>query len=805
MPGTWSNHGKMLAYLRRLILLALTLLASPILMLLSATLLFFNLVHLLTRFTRQRMPAEGPPLSGLATIIILNWNGRELLAQCLPSVIEAVRVDGRPHEILVVDNGSTDGSVELVKKDFPHIRLLELPENLGFAEGNNAGVAAAHHDIVVLLNNDMVVDSGFLRPLLDGFGPTTFAVSSQIFFQDPDARREETGKTTARFRRGMIDYSHCPVESEIMRRAVYPVFWAGGGSSAFHRGRFLSLGGFQDVFSPAYVEDTDLSYQAWKIGWEVLFAPASVVYHRHRASSTQRFTPLELQTLIQRNQLIFIWKNIRSWRLLFSHCLNLPWNCYRLARDYGLAIWSSFIQATLSMASVQIARLGVPFRGVRTDQEIFSLMEKPGLFSPRRTEAARRHLPDDGGERRPRVLWMTAYLPHLGRHAGAGRMFHLLRRMSRSYRVTLLSFLETDDEVEFLPELERICERVVTMRRHPPQRWHLFPYEPFDEFRTPEMEAAVRESLENYDYSLVQLEYTQMASYAENAAGIPVVLTKHEIDFAACLRRAKLETRIWSKLRWFYNYLQVLDREIRLQRGIAASVCMTDSDAGMLRRFCASSPIRVINTGVDLDYFTPPAQPALEPHMVFVGAFQHLPNVEAMIYFCREIFPLIRKQVREASLAIVGSKPSPEIVDLAEIPGIEVTGYVPDIRPHMAAASVYVVPLRLGVGIRGKILEAWSMALPVVATSIACSGLRYKSGKNLLLADTAQDFAENVVMLLRDPRLRARLGAAGRQTAENHYGWDAAAQQLESLYREMSEIGGRGSRAAEPMGVATEP
>ena len=217
--------------------------------------------------------------------MILNWDGKDLLASGLPSVIEAVRVDGRPHEIMVVDNGSTDGSVEYLKESFPQVRVLALKENLGFAEGNNAGVRAARHDTVVLLNNDMIVDPGFLGPLLRGFGPGTFAVSSQIFLQDPSKRREETGKTTAVFRRGMIDFSHREVEGPPYPRNYYPVFWAGGGSSAFDRKKFLALGGFQDIYAPAYVEDTDLSYQAWRIGWEVLLAPESIVYHAHRASS----------------------------------------------------------------------------------------------------------------------------------------------------------------------------------------------------------------------------------------------------------------------------------------------------------------------------------------------------------------------------------------------------------------------------------------------------------------------------------------------------------------------------------------
>src|SRR5438093_10242168 len=161
----------MLSLLRRVILVLLTLLFTPLLGAMALALLFFNLIDHLTRFTRQPVPGDGSALSGLASIVILNWNGKELPERCVPSVLEAVRADGRDHEVLVVDNGSTDGSVQFLRENFPRVRLLSLPENLGFAEGNNAGVRAALHDIVVLVNNDMVVDPGFLRPLLEGFGP----------------------------------------------------------------------------------------------------------------------------------------------------------------------------------------------------------------------------------------------------------------------------------------------------------------------------------------------------------------------------------------------------------------------------------------------------------------------------------------------------------------------------------------------------------------------------------------------------------------------------------------------------------
>lgn len=771
--------------LRLTILVFTTLLITPPVILLATILVIINLVHWATSFIGRRRPAEGAPLSGLASIIVLNWNGKHLLAEGLPSVLEAVRVDGKPHEILVVDNGSTDGSMEFVKENFPAVRILPLSRNLGFAEGNNAGVRAAQHGIVILLNNDMVVDRGFLKPLLEGFGPETFAVSSQIFLQNTEARREETGKTTAVFRRGMIDYSHRKIGETPLRR-YYPVFWAGGGSSAFRRDRFLQLGGFGTLYSPAYVEDADLSYRAWKLGWEVLLAPASVVYHRHRASSALRFSPKELEILILRNQFLFIWKNIQSWRLLLSHCFFLPWNCYRLARDFGSAAWRSLLQAAARIPAMELARLAEPLAGARSDDQVFELFAKPGLSFARLrladhpTSAAVAASHEDV---RPRVLWVTAYLPHLGRHAGAGRMFQLLKRLSLDYRITLLSFLDYDHEGEFLPEVEKLCERVVAMRRIPPPRWQLFVYEPFDQFRTTHMRASLDECLEETDFDLIQLEYTQMAWYADKTYGIPSLLTKHEVDFAACGRRARLESNPWTKVRWFYNYFQVLDREIKLLRRVDAAICMTEPDAHELRKFCSTVPVHVINTGVDLDYFRPPQRSAAEPRLVFVGAFQHVPNVEAMVYFCREVLPLVRRQVPETEILIVGSKPTPSILSLAEVPGVQVTGYVPDIRPYMASSSVYVVPLRLGVGIRGKILEAWAMGMAVVASTVACAGLDYQDGKNLMVADSAEAFAAHVVALLKDPEYRQRLGAEGRRIAEQKYGWEASVRQIDALYQ----------------------
>jgi O-antigen biosynthesis protein len=260
-----------------------------------------------------------------ATIVIVNWDGRHLLAECLPAVAEAVRYEGGDHEILVVDNGSTDGSVEFIREHFPKIRILVLDKNYGFSGGNNRGVSEVRTDIIVLLNNDMIVDRAFLGPLLRGFSdPSVFAVTSQIFFADTKRRREETGKTRARFEQGFFYLWHDGIDPQENTAEWIPVFWAGGGSCAIDRRKYVALGGFDSLYHPFYVEDTDLSYQAWKRGWKSLLAPASRVIHKHRSTSAKKFGTDYIENTVRKNQYLFVWKNVTDPGMVFEHVLNLP-------------------------------------------------------------------------------------------------------------------------------------------------------------------------------------------------------------------------------------------------------------------------------------------------------------------------------------------------------------------------------------------------------------------------------------------------------------------------------------------------
>ena len=301
----------LLRFLRSLPLLV----ASPVLILVPMAV--FAVTDLLSRLagSRERRPDE-MPRTDAASVVIPNWNGRDLLARYLPSVVEAMA--GHPdNEVIVVDNGSTDGSAAFIREQFPAVRVVALPENRGFGGGSNAGFEAASNDIVVLLNSDMRVEPDFLAPLLEGFtDPQIFSVSCQIFFSDPNRLREESGLTQTWWDGGALRVRH-RIDDKVDR--LFPCSYGGGGSCAYDRRKFLEIGGFDEIFAPFYGEDTDIGYLAWKRGWKVLYQPASHVYHEHRGTIGKRFSAEYIQAILHKNFILFSWKNIHQWRRLVAH------------------------------------------------------------------------------------------------------------------------------------------------------------------------------------------------------------------------------------------------------------------------------------------------------------------------------------------------------------------------------------------------------------------------------------------------------------------------------------------------------
>jgi len=207
---------------------------------------------------------------------------------------------------------------------------------------------------------------------------------------------------------------------------------------------------------------------------------------------------------------------------------------------------------------------------------------------------------------------------------------------------------------------------------------------------------------------------------------------------------------------------------------------VSETDRALLAAIAPDAATFAVSTGVDTSYFAPNGVPEMPIHLVFTGSMDWYPNEDAMLHFMQTILPSIRREIPAVSLTVAGRNPSGRLVQAAGEAGVLITGTVDDIRPEIAKAAVYVVPLRIGGGTRLKIFEAFAMGKAVVSTTIGAEGLPLVPGEHFLRADDPAEFARVVVSLLRDPVRRKALGASGRRLVEERYSWAQVAREFEA-------------------------
>jgi sugar transferase (PEP-CTERM/EpsH1 system associated) len=300
-----------------------------------------------------------------------------------------------------------------------------------------------------------------------------------------------------------------------------------------------------------------------------------------------------------------------------------------------------------------------------------------------------------------------------------------------------------------------------------------------------------RRSLEQ-PYDLVYAYSGPMAEYARGL-GIPLVMDFVDVDSDKWRQYADHGR---PPLSWLYRTearrLQASEAEIASW----ASLCLlsTPVEEALLRSFAPWARTAVMPNGIDSEYYAQSGSGPSRPAVIFTGAMDYLPNTDAVRHFCADILPLVRREVPETAFYIVGLNPSSDVLRLGAIPGVTVTGSVPDVRPYYARAGVCVAPMRIGRGVQNKVLQGMAMSLPVVASSLAARGIQAEAGRDLEIADDPALFAAQVVRLLRSPTDRRRLGARGRACVEANYVWERNVDRLEPL---LAAAAGRGAPRSE--------
>jgi glycosyltransferase involved in cell wall biosynthesis len=270
----------------------------------------------------------------------------------------------------------------------------------------------------------------------------------------------------------------------------------------------------------------------------------------------------------------------------------------------------------------------------------------------------------------------------------------------------------------------------------------------------------------------------------------PSILFTHNVESEIWRRHAETATRAVPRRLLRDQWRRMLRFERDALSRFDLTLAVSDADRETFQRLypdALKAPLQVIQTGVDTRYFAPDeSMPRRAAHLVFSGSMDWLPNEDGMLYFVREILPRIREQEPGATLSIIGRAPTPAVRRLADLAGVEVTGRVDDVRPHIAAGTVYVVPLRIGGGTRLKIFEAMSMAKAVVSTTIGAEGLPVTDGEDIVIANDPARFAQAVVGLIRDGAARERLEQAARRLVVEHYDWSAVAGGFEQALSRVS-------------------
>jgi glycosyltransferase involved in cell wall biosynthesis len=373
--------------------------------------------------------------------------------------------------------------------------------------------------------------------------------------------------------------------------------------------------------------------------------------------------------------------------------------------------------------------------------------------------------------------------------------YHLARELStRLHRIDLLAFYQAPADVAEVPRYERLFGNI-RLIQEPRRSWMdyrkrsrkadaRFPRCSKDSW-SPEMWEHIQQALIDHPYDVAHVfGGVQVYEYLPLIRQLPNVIVPYE-SFSLWLERAvREEKHRLPRLLKQMQYRMASSYESWMFEGYDRVVVLTDHDARTLKDLNPRTPTIVIPNGVDIEYFTPTGYEPDEPVLLFTGNYDYAPNLDAALRLARDIFPRIKKAVPRARLYIVGGSPPPELMAYAS-DDVEITGRVPDLRPYFEMSLIFISPLRLGAGIKNKVLEAMAMQKPVVATPLSCEGIPVLQGHHVLLGITDDDLVKNVFQLFKDNKLRQQMALNGRQLVEQRFTWARVADMYETLYRQV--------------------
>ena len=394
-----------------------------------------------------------------------------------------------------------------------------------------------------------------------------------------------------------------------------------------------------------------------------------------------------------------------------------------------------------------------------------------------------------------RLLVVYPYIPFPVDRGTYQRTFHLLRSLARDHDVDLLALSEGGERLEQHEVFAQFCRRIEFVPFAHPTWPRLFPNRLLHPLPTtvrhwqlPQVAEAIHRFAAGQDYDAVHVCDIVMAQYFFNGLGhLPLAVDRSRVDLQFQIEQHRHTGHGWrDQLLTWENLAKLARFEKRVAaRAAVEVVCGPDDESFIHKHVHRQAPVFVLPNGVDLDFFTPDAtaEPrATEPTVLFCGAMDYMPNVDALRWFFAEMHALLLQRVPNLRVLVVGKSPVHEVQEYRDRPGVTVTGGVPDVRPFYRRAWLQIVPLRIGGGTRLKIPESMAMGTPVVSTTIGAQGLDLHHGEEILLADSSAEFVAQTAHALGDSALRMRLEHAGGRTVRSRFSWPMLGKRLSDYY-----------------------
>lgn len=416
-----------------------------------------------------------------------------------------------------------------------------------------------------------------------------------------------------------------------------------------------------------------------------------------------------------------------------------------------------------------------------------------------------------------RIVWLSQFIPYPPRGGSYQRSFNLIRHLAAEHEVCLAMLNMLGEEpgtlAEYKAEFERYCRQVEIWEPPYPWRgarwWAQLALSPWAHHHyaaralwSPELEARWAHLLRANEGALVHFDSIDLARYFPPANGFRRALNHQNCESAMAARRADNESHPLKKAYLRNQAAKIARAEREWCPKVEVNLAVSALDAERLRTECPGAHFHIVENGTDTDYFVPSDTKPEAKTLIFAASLRWYPNVSGILYFGREIWPLIRRKCPDVRLYLAGRQPAESILQWARRDSsITIVPSPDDIRPWVARGSVFVCPVIDGGGTRLKILDAMAMGKPVVSTGIGCEGLQVKHGENILVADSPEDFASAVLHLLENEALRSSLGAKGRALVEKLYNWDVISGHLVEAYTCAAgppENRGRGERCFSP-------